>query len=371
VLIPHDSHADIPAAVKRANEQLAEYQQIRQWSIWPDPDFPRTATHKILKREVAAGPKTPSSSPSDLFSSATPATNLADLQLDSLGRVELLSALEDRYQISLDEAAFTAATTVGEVQKLVRGEIEEHTIPYPYPNWPRWRVVKLIRLVLFYSIILPITHVMSRMTVAGRENLTQLDGPALFIANHVSLADHALILAGLPFRRRHRLAVAMEGEILRNWLYPPAGTSLLLRLRWLAQYFLVNLFFHVFPLPKKSGFRRSFAYAGECIDRGVSVLVFPEGTRAPRGQMHMGHFKVGIGVLAQALNVPIVPIRLEGLYELKRRKQYFADPGMVRVIFGYPVTFSADTPPAAITQDLEHRFKTDMTDGTLTHLCST
>jgi long-chain acyl-CoA synthetase len=215
--------------------------------------------------------------------------------------------------------------------------------------------VKLIRFALYYTIILPITHVMSRMSVAGRENLNQLTGPALFIANHVSLADHALILAGLPFRLRHKLAVAMEGELLRTWAHPPAGTSLPLRLRWLAQYFLVNLFFHVFPLPKKSGFRRSFAYAGECIDRGISVLVFPEGTRAPRGQMHMGHFKPGIGILAQALNVPIVPIRLEGLYELKRRKQYFADPGMVRVIFAEPITFPTGTTPAAITQDLERR----------------
>lgn len=361
-IIPHNSHSNIPAAIKRANEQLAEYQQVRQWSIWPDPDFPRTPTHKILKREVSAhllgvasGLKSSSSNPSDVFSSVAPETHLTDLQLDSLGRVELLSTLEDRYQISLDEAAFTAATTVGDVQKLVRGEIEEHATPYPYPNWTRWPIVKLIRFVLFYTIILPITHVMSRMSVSGRENLSQISGPALFIANHVSLADHALILAGLPFRLRHRLAVAMEGELLRNWLHAPAGTSLPLRLRWLAQYFLVNLFFHVFPLPKKSGFRRSFAYAGECIDRGTPVLVFPEGTRAPRGQMNMNHFKPGIGILAQALNVPIIPIRLEGLYELKRRKQYFADPGMVRVIFGESITFPTGTRPATITQELEHR----------------
>jgi long-chain acyl-CoA synthetase len=211
---------------------------------------------------------------------------------------------------------------------------------------------------------------MTRFSIAGRANLNELKGPALFIANHVSLGDHALVLAGLPFHRRHRLAIAMEGELLRMWLHPPAGTTLSLRLRWLAQYFLVNLFFHVFPLPKKSGFRRSFAYAGECIDRGLSVLVFPEGKRAPRGQMHMGHFKPGIGILAQALNVPVVPVRLEGLYELKRRKQYFAGSGMVRVVFGDPVTFDANTTPTSIAQDLEHRFATDLSDGTLTNLCS-
>ena len=366
-ILPRDRDADIDAAVKRANQQLAEYQQVRRWSIWPDPDFPRTSTHKVIKREVANvlnhqaadEPQSVSSNPQNLLALA-PATRLSDLQLDSLARVELLSALEDRYQISIDEAAFTAATTIGDVQKVVRGEVEDHAIaPYPYPRWTRWLPVKVIRFALFYTIILPITYVMSRMQIAGRENLTQLSGPALFIANHVTLGDHALILAALPFRRRHRLAIAMEGELLRNWLHPPAETKLPLRLRWLAQYFLVNLFFHVFPLPKKSGFRKSFAYAGECIDRGESVLVFPEGRRAPRGQMHMDPFKPGIGILAQALNVPVVPVTLAGLYELKRRAQYFANPGMVRVSFGKPMTFDSDENPTTIAQELEGHFNTD------------
>ena len=361
-IIPHNPHADIAAAVKRANEQLADYQQIRRWSIWPEPDFPRTSTHKILKREVSDVLKSAAANPPIVFpqlsliiGAVDPSTRLSDLQLDSLGRVELLSALEDRYQVSLDEAAFTAATTVSDVQKLVTGEIEERAVAYPYPSWPRWPIIKLIRLLLFYAIILPVTHIMSRMSVSGREHVEQLSGPALFIANHVSLGDHALVLAALPVRRRHRLAIAMEGELLRMWLHPPTGTDLRTRLRWRAQYILVNLFFHVFPLPKKSGFRRSFTYAGECIDRGESVLVFPEGTRAPKGQMHMGPFKAGIGILAQSLNVPVVPVRLEGLYELKRRKQYFADPGMVRVIFKEPVTFSSDANPASIAQELEQR----------------
>src|SRR6185503_16620144 len=109
-----------------------------------------------------------------------PSTRLSDLQLDSLGRVELLSALEDRYQVSLDEAAFTAATTVSDVQKLLTGEIEERAVAYPYPSWTRWPIIKLIRLLLFYAIILPVTKVMICMSVSGREHVEQLTGPALF-----------------------------------------------------------------------------------------------------------------------------------------------------------------------------------------------
>jgi long-chain acyl-CoA synthetase len=371
-IIPSADNSNIEAAVSRANEQLADYQQIRRWSIWPDADFPRTTTHKILRREVATRAsisETPGPTglatqiahiTGDTPTTLDPATRLADLQLDSLGRVELLSALEDRYQVSLDEAAFTAAATVGDVQNLLRGELEQETPrPYPYPTWSRWWPVRLIRFALFYTIIVPIVYLLSRLQVAGREHLKKISGPVLFVANHVTLGDHALVLAALPFHLRHRLAIAMEGELLRDWIHPPAGTDLFTRLRWLAQYFLVNLFFHVFPLPKQSGFRRSFAYAGECVDRGESVLVFPEGKRAPRGQMHMGHFKPGTGMLAKALNVPVVPVKLEGLYELKRRQQYFADPGMVRVAIGAPVTLDRDASPASIAQELEGRFKRD------------
>jgi long-chain acyl-CoA synthetase len=384
VIILHEHEANAEAAIKRANAQLAEYQQIRRWSIWTEPDFPRNATHKVLKREVGARINAenrsdaaatslylPSDSTNlaanvlaseiaritgDLPAKLDSSAQLADLQLDSLGRVELLSALEDRYQISLDEASFTGATTLGEVEKVVRGEIADLVgVPYPYPEWARWRFVRGIRILLFYTIILPITRLMSRMSVEGRNHLDSLSEPVLFVANHVTVADHALVLAGLPARLRHHLAIAMEGELLRNWLHPPVGTNLPTRLRWLAQYVLVNLFFHVFPLPKQSGFRQSFAYAGDCVDRAESLLVFPEGTRAPRGQMRMSSFKAGIGVLAQALSIPVVPVIVDGLYELKRRKQYFAPTGMVRVIFGEPVIFGSDADPMKIAQELERR----------------
>ncbi len=382
VLILREASAE--AAIERANRSLAEYQRIRRWFVWTAPDFPRTATHKVLKREVAAkikdegvrrkneDPESDSSSiphPSSLILSEAarisgsapsvqpqPSLKLTtDLKLDSLGRIELLSALEERYQIEIDEAAFTAATTVEEVERIVRGELKERVTPYSYPAWTRRFPLTWIRALLFYALILPITWLMSRMRVEGIAHLDRLKDPALFVANHVTLGDHALVLAALPIRLRHRTAIAMEGERLRDWLHPPAGTGSFMRLRLLAQYLLVITFFHVFPLPRRSGFRRSFAYAGECVERGESVLVFPEGERAPRGQMHMSSFKTGIGLLAKELNVTVVPVKLHGLYELKRRRQYFASAGMVRVVFGEPIKFDTRMKPAEIAEELKRR----------------
>ncbi|HYO91892.1 MAG TPA: AMP-binding protein, partial [Pyrinomonadaceae bacterium] len=340
VLILRSNEENVEAAITRANQQLAEYQQIRRWYVWPEPDFPRTPTHKVRKHEVAAtvstSLKAEGGSREDLATHTTgehslilseaarisgcalpahigPAAKLTtDLKLDSLGRVELLSALEERYGVEINDAAFITATTVGDVGELFRGQTGERVAPYPYPKWVRKLPVRWLRTFLYYTIILPITRMMSRMSVSGSKHLDELTGPVLFVANHVTLADHALVLTALPARLRQRLAIAMEGERLRDWVYPPDETNWFLRLRLRVQYVLVNTFFYVFPLPKQGGFRRSFAYAGERIDQGESVLVFPEGERAPRGQMTPSAFKSGAGLLAKELVVPVVPVKLHG-----------------------------------------------------------
>ena len=237
----------------------------------------------------------------------------ADLKLDSLGRVELLGALEDHYQVDIDEAAFTAATTVGDIEEMIRAGARETAVHYEYPRWAQRFPATLIRLVVFYLVILPLTRLMSRATVVGKERLKHVRGPVLFIANHITMVDAAVILRALPARFQRKLAIAMEGEVLRGWRHPAAGAGWFHRLISLAQYFLVVLLFNVFPLPQKSGFRKSFAFAGETMDRGYSVLVFPEGARTPDGEMKP--FMEGIGLLARKLNVPIVPARIEGLYE--------------------------------------------------------
>src|SRR4029450_5737411 len=106
-------------------------------------------------------------------------------------------------EIELDEAAFTAATTVGDIERIVRGETELQITPYPFANWPRRFPVTWLRAVLFYALIYPITRFMSRMKIKGREKLKDLHGPVLFVANHVTLGDQAMVLVGLPLRLRH------------------------------------------------------------------------------------------------------------------------------------------------------------------------
>ena len=145
----------------------------------------------------------------------------------------------------------------------------------------------------------------------------------------------------------------MEGEKLWGWRHPRKGSGLLARVAGLIKYALVLALFNVFPLPQKSGFRKSFSFAGEMMDRGYSVLVFPEGRRTRDG--HMQKFMEGIGLLAVQLGARVVPLRLDGLYELKQQGRYFASPGELRVTVGSPLSFSHDEDPATITRILEEK----------------
>jgi 1-acyl-sn-glycerol-3-phosphate acyltransferase len=84
-------------------------------------------------------------------------------------------------------------------------------------------------------------------------------------------------------------------------------------------------------------------------------LIFPEGTETRDGEIQP--FKAGIGLLASELNVPIVPVMLRGLFEVKQRGQRFVKPGTVSVTFAEPITFAADKAPAEITTELDRIYK--------------
>jgi long-chain acyl-CoA synthetase len=120
-------------------------------------------------------------------------------------------------------------------------------------------------------------------------------------------------------------------------------------LQWILGVALLNLF----PLPREAAFRRSFSYAGECADRGYSILVFPEGHHTTDGELRS--FRAGIGLLATRLGIPVVPMRIDGLFEIKQARKKFAPPKKICVRIGKPVTFDRHTDPQAMAADLQKR----------------
>jgi long-chain acyl-CoA synthetase len=370
-IILRDSNADPALIVQRANESLAEYQRMHTWVVWPEEDFPRTSTQKPLRNVIQQAVQAqlahqspnqmPSSPLAELIGRITgrspsqlpPDANLeSELNLSSLDRVELLSALEDRYQIDLSETRFATVKTVGDLERMLRGKPPARAI-YHYPRWVQRWPHTWIRLTVHYLLLRPAVFVLGWPQVEGRQNLRGVQGPLLVICNHIDDVDPGFVLTALPAHIRHKLAIATGGEALEILRIPPATRSLMGRaydrLKWTLGVSLLNLF----PLPRESGFRDSFAYAGESADRGYSILVFPEGRHTTDGKLLP--FRAGIGLLANNLQIPIVPMRIDGLFELKQAGKKFTRPGQVKVKIGTPVQFEPGSDPEWIARELQKR----------------
>jgi len=187
--------------------------------------------------------------------------------------------------------------------------------------------------------------------IIGREHLHGVKGPLLVVSNHVGDVDGGFILTALPARFRHRIATATGGEALEALRTPRSRRNFFLRvydrMQWLLGVSLLNLF----PLPREAGFRRSFAYAGEAVDRGYSILIFPEGRHTKDGKMNP--FRAGIGLLAANLGIPVLPMRIDGLFEVKNAGKRFAAPWQITVRIGTLKKFEPGTDPEKIAAELQ------------------
>ena len=106
-------------------------------------------------------------------------------------------------------------------------------------------------------------------------------------------------------------------------------------------YFLSCAIYNAYPLPQQmSGTRQALAYTGDLVSRGFNPIVFPEGLRTPDGKIHP--FRPGIGMMAVRLRIPIVPIRIRGLYEIYSVHDSWPRRGPIHVSIGPPLTFAAD-----------------------------
>ena len=172
VLIPEDDR-DLQLAIEGANRELAPLQQIRYWLRWPQPEFPRTSTGKVLRRVVqswaqqslAAGGA--AAQPSDPLLEILHALGSVDrdisgsdrlaedLHLDSLAMVQLQSTLETRFGLELDDAVWGQVRTVDDVRALLQqpaadaaavGRAAPRREAAVFPRWPWSPAIRLLRI---------------------------------------------------------------------------------------------------------------------------------------------------------------------------------------------------------------------------------
>jgi long-chain acyl-CoA synthetase len=359
---------DPAAVVAAANVRLADHQRVRGVSLWTTGPLPRTEGTRKLKRaairqwvDAGATPEAALPGGDGLQSvlarfaagrAVSGETTLEALGLSSLERVELMVALEDKFQTRIDETRFAGTRTLGELKTLLEAGPTEATVdePVDFPRWNRTRAVGWIRRASLATWILPIARLFAWVRVSGLEHLKDLDGPVVFAANHQSHLDVPVILAAMPGAWRARTAPAMAKEFFKAHFFPDQFSTRQVITNRL-NYYLAAFFFNAFPLPQReAGARQTLRYIGEVTGDGFSVLIFPEGVRSDTGEIRS--FRGGIGMIASRLQIPVVPVRLDGVDRVLHTSWKMARPGRCSVTFGAPMRLSGDD-YAALARQVE------------------
>ncbi len=365
---------DVDDVVRRANAELGDHQKVRGTAIWPGSELPRTeGTRKLKRRElkqwlsgeqaqqrpVGTGSGRSVISVLERFApgrTLTPATTIDELGLSSLERVEVMMALEEAFQVTMDEARFAGATTVADLEGLTKpletagGPAVALAEPIDFPSWNRSLAARALRRASLPTWILPLGRVFARVDVRGLSHLAEIRGPVVFAANHQSHLDTPVILDALPPRWRYRVAPAMAKEFFKAHFYPEQF-SRSAYLKNSTNYYLASLFFNAFPLPQReSGTRQTLRYIGKLTSSGYSILIYPEGRRTQNGEI--GRFLPGVAMIASRLDLPVVPVRLEGLERILHQSWKFPQRGPARVTFGAPMSLRGND-YAALAEKVE------------------
>lgn len=163
----------------------------------------------------------------------------------------------------------------------------------------------------------PLVRSQVSVQVSGREALSGLRGPVVFVANHSSHLDAPLVLTTLPEHWRRWTAVAAAADYFFDTMPRAVGSTIA---------------FSTFPMERRAGGGTSLA--ADLLLEGWSVLVFPEGTRSDDGWA--GEFKRGAAHLALSTRTPVVPIAIRGSFAAMPRGRSWPVPGRppVRVRYG-------------------------------------
>ena len=375
----------IESSVEQANRSLELHQRIRGFSLWPERQLPRTAsTGKIRRSALAAWVNSSSAAPPADIAQRRPAgwrdflqslgvpaerirpgARLAeDLGLSSLDRVELITWIESQ-GYAIDEESVVQAETVAEVDAALErlettsrtdtaeGPAKPREAPAPHsggfsvkrlykePKWPVSWPARALRALFQWLVAFPLLRYYIRLNRVDAEKLDAAPSPAIFICNHQSFFDAPLIFRGLPPRFRRRIAPAMSEEEFRKhnsfWL------------------FLTRIVFNGYLISSNPArAQEALRHAGWLAERGFSTLIFPEGDRSLDGKLQ--RFRTGVGVMAERLKLPVIAVRLDGVFELWPRQQFWPRHGKARIVFGDTFRLDRGESPADFTARLKSYF---------------
>ena len=213
---------------------------------------------------------------------------------------------------------------------------------YEFKEWPLATTIISLRGLIQKLFLFPLTSYFVKIEVSGRENLESLTLPSLFYSTHLSAVDPVILVKSFPSKIRRKLAVAAASDVIyadpKHKKYEGFFT----------------LLFNVFPFSRTGQIKSSLEYTGRLLDRGFSILVFPEGRVSTNGKMQ--ELKEGAGFLAVEMGVPVVPVKIEGTQNIVSpgtEPPLWPKKGTVRLKFGKPLGFSTTDSYLEVTKVIE------------------
>ncbi|MCM8787092.1 MAG: AMP-binding protein [Candidatus Omnitrophica bacterium] len=336
--------------IERLSKDLAEYKRIMDFEISLE-ELPKTSTRKI-KRKLLIDRINKKVFKEETFIEAFEAkqdslfyelqgiiselTGLAkerinlysnlynDLGIDSLMKVELLYAIERKFGFKIpDEIAYEIGT-VSDIFRFIdeynQGrsdliEIKDSEILYLLKENKFLKITRFI----FYCFFKMLHMFYFRVKTCGKEFLPK-EKSFIIASNHTSLLDFPIIFCSLPYKKTKDV-IALAAK---DYFY----TKPLRRI-------FVELAFNSFPFERMGNFLRGLKICAKLLEKEKSIILFPEGTRSIKGVLQ--GFKPGVGSLAFDLNIPIVPVYIEGAYKALPKGRIFPRPYKIKVYFGKPI----------------------------------
>lgn len=187
-------------------------------------------------------------------------------------------------------------------------------------DWARRPLARALRRGVIETVGRVGTDIIARPEVRNLDRMEDLDGNAIFVANHHSHLDTPVLLTHLPRPWRSELVVAAAADHFFDTRPKAAAIS------WA---------YGAIPMERKKVSRRSADTAARLLEEGWSLLIFPEGGRSPDGwgQPHKG----GAAYLAVRCGVPVVPVHIDGTGRILAKGTTLPSPGRIEVNVGAPL----------------------------------
>jgi long-chain acyl-CoA synthetase len=384
--------------IEGLSAKLASTKRISGYEIWQE-DLPRTTTRKLKRFEIQKRVKAgKSAEPGDLpvsrpltgeetawlgkpavqsalkiireYSTTNPeqirpTDNLElDLGLDSMRRVELLVAIEQQLGGDVPESQLGGIYTVRELVDAVlesaakAGEGDRPTQSRPLPTFAGWSAVlredpsdpDTLRITKPRPMLDPILfslsrliswwwRLVSRIDVQGMENLPR-NQAYLLCSNHQSFLDPIILMSVLRYGALKRMFAVGTSEIF--------GSGLMRQVARMLKVVVVDPDANLVPAMRSGGYG---------LRHGMALMLYPEGERSIDGTPRI--FKKGAAILSTHLQVPIVPVAVDGFYQAWPRNQGFKRFAPLKIRIGKPLQ---PPPEAQASEETYAKYTAELKD---------